>query len=83
MNPIFIIAKIEHTGKHPRLGAGQTIPANLVLRWGFTPADSWTINATNEEKKGAESFINPPGKSLRDQDFYYNSVTGQLQEEAP
>jgi len=77
----FVVAKIEHTGKHPRLGASQTIPVHLVIRYGFSDlANDGQFNGTNEEIVQDNSVLDP---DIDEQDWYWNSSTEEFQQTAP
>ena len=77
----FVVAKIEHTVMHPRLGAEETIPVDLVIREGFPDFESESVfNGTNELQITQNTILSPRIKS---QDWYYNSSTEEFQESAP
>ena len=81
INRHFVIAKIGHTGLHPRLGPEQTIPINLVIRHGFSDFENdGTFNSINESIVVKNTRLS---SSIRKQDWYYNSSTEEFQETQP
>jgi hypothetical protein len=77
----FVIAKISHTGFHPRLAENQLIPKDLVIRYG-TPdfSNDGKLNETNEFVLQKNTILSPP---TRRQDWYYNAATQDFQQTAP
>ncbi len=73
----FVIAKIEHIGLHPRLGSGQTIPINLLLRYGKCDFENESIFNTENETI-IENGLS--GMDMRYQDYIYNHETELFEE---
>ncbi len=76
-----MVAKVSYIGKHPRLGDGQTIPINLVLKHGyvdFTQDDDYDISNHDIIEKDWD-FV----PDLYEQDWYWNSTTSEFQITTP
>jgi hypothetical protein len=80
MNRQIMIAKIEHTGIHPRLGSGQTIPIYLVLAHGYTDL---TKNAEYDTDKHQIYEEDPLLGDILEEDWYRNPTSGEYQQTAP
>lgn len=80
----FVKAKIAHTGNHPRLGGGQSIPVHLVLRAGYSDfVNDGQFNSTNEEMIVPDY---PPGhcpNDITETDTYWNSSSSDYQTSPP
>lgn len=75
----FVVAKIEHVGNHPLLGAGQTIPIHLVIRCGFADfLNDGNFNALNEEVIEKAVRLKP---RISQQDWYWNAQSQVFQQE--
>ena len=86
MNPQFVIAKIEHTGHHPRrdMGPNSTVPQHLLMRWGYCDfANDGKFNATNEDIIGDTEYIAPPDNDISKTDTYWNSTSEEWQDTQP
>ena len=73
-----VCAKVEHVGFHPRLGGNQTIPVDLVLRYGYCDFENdGTFDAVSQKVIAKEFTFNP---EITTQDWYWDGSA--FQEEA-
>ena len=77
-----VIAKIAYTGFHPRLGDGQSVPQNLVLKFGTVSTFENDGDYDNSKHQTIEKdfFYDPP---INEQDWYWNSSTTTFQKTQP
>ena len=74
-----LVAKIEHTGTHPRLGQSQTIPQYLIISCGRCDYENdGSYNATNHEV-----YTTTKNPDIQDDDWYRNPSTGEIQDTQP
>ena len=74
-----VVAKQGHIGLHPRLGAAQTVPVNLLLEFGNIDM------STNPWFDSDNMMIVLNGQNInpRVQDYFWNSETEKFQTTAP
>lgn len=69
----FVYAKVELLNHyHPRLGPGQTVPANMLLKHGkctFTDEDWW-----NDDDYYYQDVAGVPHTGIRGTDLYKNGA---------
>jgi len=71
----------EHTGFHPRLGDSQTIPVNLVMKYGNTNLEDDDDYDAEKTVIIEKNWVDDP--TIEEQDWYWNSSTEEFQQTAP
>lgn len=76
-----LIVTSSYTGYHPRLGASQTIPVNLVIKHGFTDFTQDPEYDSGKHQIIEKNFDFDP--DIYEQDWFWNSSTQTFQQTAP
>ena len=77
----YMVCSASYVGRHPRLGDGQTIPVNLVLKHGYT--DFTNDGAYDAEKHVIKEKEREVPWNIKETDVYWNEAAGDIQTTPP